>query len=582
MPPELLTAYETAADLEQERRFDEALNRYWEALRLDPTNLTARLRLGQLHEKAGLFLAALTNYARVIAFGNPGGRNLPRGLYSRSARREWDRVLVLAKYRAIVLLGGGSIVGQWSKREIRYWRRLHEEFTMLLEPLAQIDRRDPAAYAIGQGIKALVEVKGLIDDRAESALRRELTLWAYAAAKELKLSLGRLELKPSARPLTRRTVALTQACIERRYALMAGANTLDDDDVKRLARHVWWAGGPVPLLGWWPSWLRRWQWHEHYNAGCVYAIPLTDEVAGNRAPNAPNVRGDLARRAVERLERAITTRDADFIATWRDWVTVDDPDLQGLRTRPEFTTLVSMYFPRVPLPGPRQRYPQDQYRLTESRYTCNLLVELARRMHDVWHARLPRYGYGLTDSHILSRWCDQEREIWKHVRPVADDSYDWRTRHRLLACANELLAGADVKPIVVEFGGYEDQPLLRANSRRHAGDVDKTAVAARSFNDTRLKELAWLLDDPTDRPPAARLRDLQRLSAAMPTYDTHLAASPPVPELAELCNDHAVIWQKLSEWMRAEGMTSAIRAREAFVRAMQNATDRWERNRGPM
>ena len=52
MPPALFSAYERASELEQERRFDEALDQFWRALRLDPTNLTLRLRLGQLQEKA--------------------------------------------------------------------------------------------------------------------------------------------------------------------------------------------------------------------------------------------------------------------------------------------------------------------------------------------------------------------------------------------------------------------------------------------------------------------------------------------------------------------------------------------------
>jgi tetratricopeptide (TPR) repeat protein len=97
LPVELLAAYREAATFERARRYDEALKRYSDALELDPTNLTIAVLQGQLLEKIGLFLGALTAYQRILALDNPGRRPVPRGVYSRAARREWRNAVNVAK-----------------------------------------------------------------------------------------------------------------------------------------------------------------------------------------------------------------------------------------------------------------------------------------------------------------------------------------------------------------------------------------------------------------------------------------------------------------------------------------------------
>ena len=62
MPGELFHDYERAAELEDERRYDEALDRYYRALEHDPLNLGLRLQIGFLQEKIGLPLDALATY----------------------------------------------------------------------------------------------------------------------------------------------------------------------------------------------------------------------------------------------------------------------------------------------------------------------------------------------------------------------------------------------------------------------------------------------------------------------------------------------------------------------------------------
>ena len=556
MPPGLLTAYEKAAELEQQRRFDEALRQYWVALRLDPMNLTMRLRLAQLHEKAGLFLAALTNYVRVIAVSRPGSRDLPRGLYHRAARREWDRAVELAKYRAIVLLAGGTIVRQWNQTDDERRSKLHQEFIRLLKPLAETERHDPAADAISEAIKQLLAATGHLDADQARKLAKELAGWAYSAAEELKLSLSWLESRPTSRPLTRRTVALAQACIERRVGLLLDDLVLRDRTLKRLKREVRHAGM-------WPSRVRRWQWHEHYNAACVYAIPLDkDKLLGDRRaePTDPGeaqalqeVRNRLAHRAIRRLERAITTRDGIFLATWRDWVVVDDPDLDGLRGEDIFAALVSMYFTRRdPAPGKVPKSPSDPYRLAECRYTLELMRTIGRTLHDIWHGRSKMRRSA--DIHLLARWCDDDRDIWELLRNVAEDSYDWRTRYQLLERANKALDGQP--PIFVHFRGYDDQNLVPDGQDHHP---EQDADGERKENKERLKALAELLRDPTN-------------FHWMPTYDAHPRAPLLRSQVIALCEEQAAVWQTFSEWMRVGEPTST---HAEFARTLKNASELW-------
>ena len=587
MPEGLLSAYEKAAKLEQDRRFDEALDQYWEALRLDPTNLSVRLRLGQLQEKAGLLLAALTNYQRILAFGNPGAKNLPRGMYRRGARREWDRALSVAKYRAIVLLGGRTILRQWSRpsdeqeEDHHRRKRLHEEFKPLLTSLATTPRRDPAAEMISRATGILINVGPRMRHKRERETRLKLMDCADSAAHELKLSLPRRESRAWRQLLTRRTVALAQVSIARRHMLLdadSGASSFGESDLRALDLRIRRAGWrPGPLTGWWPTWLRRWQWHEHYNAACVYAAYLRPHDSGRHAVAAPT-RAELVQRAVERLERAITTRDSEFVVTWRDWVVSEDRALDLLRTEPEFRSFEAMYFPsHVPARAIRRR-PADPHRLAEIRYTRDLLIALAQSCHHTWHARAK--DGARADVHALPGWCEQEREIWVLVRNVVDDCYDWRLRRDLLKRVNALMS--ETRAVCVQFSRYEDRPPARDGGMREEEVYRDTREASnkRTRAEARLGELALLLKTGDTQGAAY----FERWSNAMRVYDAHQAAA--ADGRVELCAHNAVVWDTLSRWLRAgEDDGLAHDKRESLVRVaygelvvkLDDAARSWER-----
>ena len=581
-----MSAYEEASELEQDRRFDEAMDQFWRALRIDPTNLSVRLRLGQLQEKAGLFLAALTNYQRVLAFANPGTKNLPRGLYRWGARREWDRAACLAKYRATVLLGEGSILEKWSNTqgedEISYRKRFREEFRALLKPLSHTnaERRDPATAAIAAATTVLLNSNEELRADQKQAAQKEIMTWAYEAANELKLSLPHLELRPRSQPVTRRTVALGQACIQTRYELISSPRPVTRQMLDQLDRQVRRSGCRVGRwLKWAPPRLRRWQWHEHYNAACLYAIALTNNHDCQSKAVDVAVHRDLVRRAINRLERAITLRESKFLDSWRDWVVSEDPDLRALRTEPAFAAFETMYFPkRVPLRAPAQRLREEPYRLVESRYTRDLLDTLAQRWHDKWHARAAK---GITlDRHALLGWCSEELEVWSLVGEVAVDGYDWRIRQRLLERANEILA-LDA-PILVRFCRYEDVSRKLDHAANDGGRADlrqspdAAARAERKLAEESLVKLAGVLRGTGSAATQRGRAHFERWSAAMRKYDAHQDTAMPPRWAADLCIQHAAVWQRMSDLMRAADLTQVTDAYADFAQELRDASHAWD------
>src|SRR6185503_9068886 len=111
MRPELLHAYERAAELTEARRYDEALEMYYRALGYDPMNLDIRLHVGFLQEKMGLFVDALAMYASAREVGLAR----QRGTYDVLARLRRRASCRVARYRLCALLSGCSLPEQWRR-----------------------------------------------------------------------------------------------------------------------------------------------------------------------------------------------------------------------------------------------------------------------------------------------------------------------------------------------------------------------------------------------------------------------------------------------------------------------------------
>lgn len=66
LPERLLDYYDDAQTYRAERRYDDALRAYHDALELDTHNPAIRVELGQLQEKLGMFLDALVTYEPLL------------------------------------------------------------------------------------------------------------------------------------------------------------------------------------------------------------------------------------------------------------------------------------------------------------------------------------------------------------------------------------------------------------------------------------------------------------------------------------------------------------------------------------
>jgi hypothetical protein len=159
IPAQLFRGVQEAQHCKASRRFDEALKKYYETLKLDPHNPYLRLELGMLQEQLGLFLDALVTYEDVIQLA-PAGLDLKiyhpfkrKPVYFRriglSIHRDWWRVpLLMARFRQAVLLGMGErlseewsphdeIVGQRAKECTNLRTRIKEDFGDYFESFCQ-------------------------------------------------------------------------------------------------------------------------------------------------------------------------------------------------------------------------------------------------------------------------------------------------------------------------------------------------------------------------------------------------------------------------------------------------------------
>ncbi len=328
MPGELFNAYEEACEHEAGERYGLALDMYRRALEADPMNWTLRLQLGQLQEKRGMPLEALAIYTGLIDAAKPAGRDLPAGLYSRRADGERKRVRLIAQYRRAVLLCEEATIAGWLqapdqrdpdrarrldalRQQLRPWlgKRRSQQAAPLLERLEDQPQSQPLRQALSE--RACDEIDDLL---------HELPLtWSFSRRS----------------PLTRRALKLAALCAKERATPMPANDASRARHVKDLEKKA----EDLECRCWrWQLWpLRRWK--EQYNAACLFAIPLLQE-------DLPaGYRDELAAKAVERLELATACAASSFIASRREWVTSEDPDLNGLRTHPRFKSFQAKCFP---------------------------------------------------------------------------------------------------------------------------------------------------------------------------------------------------------------------------------------------
>jgi tetratricopeptide (TPR) repeat protein len=618
LPAGLLNLYERAVELEEERRYDEALDCYFRALRKDPMNLALRLQIGYLQEKLALFMDALDTYEGILAVARPGreghgpvsfegddGRHQhapelalskrdrsdpQRRYYRRAERRNREQILLATRYRHAILLGGTELPRQWCKQSTgaspareaerdtlrkRLAPSLAQTFetAVLSEHVEWVTRpvylprdkrnRAPKPPRTGRLRKPFFaslpdalagrsdEVQRLHEADPATVLREAKDnkaleeLCVFASIHELVDLRSRLpRLRRVRLPLTRAMVDLSGLCLRQRLghvqARLNGAHAQPDPaELLRSVRQIeGWRG------------FRRYQ--EHYNAACAFALPLVSGDGVLQSAEADR----LAAAAVKRLEQAIACADSGFVATRRDWLLSDDPDLDGLRTREEFKHFEAIYFPSATDTCKR---PPEQHIWEMSRYTLDLLSATSEGFAKAWRSRKTGLEPEI-EVRALADWCELEMKAWGIMRDVTLNHRHWQTRLSLIEFARELSTRAEFIAPTVAFPRFAeaDAPPL---------DEIGAWVAA---NDERLAGLSEMVQARREEAGETRLiEDLALTRVALGKVDG-TGTTLKQATVAELCESHATVWESFGKCV-----TERPEDPEALPKAIKALIGRW-------
>jgi tetratricopeptide (TPR) repeat protein len=598
MPAELLGAYLRARSHHSDRRYDEALGAYYEALAIDPLNLELRLEVGQLQEQLALWLDALASYQQIVTLTPRRRRRVtprvlsPRGRALHNAHR---RASIIARYRSTVLLGGAEkLAQQWleparAPGDVKRTERQRERDQLRDQIRPGLQRRYGPAIEQARATDAAnapPDWSAVIAPRPAgvqeaSPRTRELWLREYfqvAAADEARRLL-RGSLRPAARlsdtGITRhylRVVVLWVHLHRNRTRAAARRSPIHTEPVREWTRSRRLVPGlraairprPGPIERWpateayvrhelhrWPRRLeRRLSVADRYNAGCVYAVPLLGHPGNTRfdaacvideaqrLPEAEPALADEARELAEAVvgefaEAAFTDHSAEF-ALRRAWLISEDPDLAGLRARPEFAS-----FERIHLPSARATVtrPVDAHILELSRHTSRIVRRCARALEAEWHAR-DRASRDGCDVHDAGTWIRQERRAWHLAWRLSHDHRHWPTRLAVVREMERWTLTEGRAPVSLPYPEYADDPLSDPSDGL---SFEQSARPVIDLHDARLADLRRLLDE---RRVDVRL---ERWRWALERLD---GENRPLPgrELAGLCRGQAALWRALHNW----------------------------------
>jgi hypothetical protein len=286
---------------------------------------------------------------------------------------------VLANYRRAVLLGEGERLAQQWKEKGK-------------GPTAASEREELRSRLL----LACPELKGASQ---ECSQRRGVEVVDEVLAK-IQRSLFRHEDES----LTRCAVRLSKKCVcmrlDGRDAI--SSDRLDTafektvDEIRRTSR----------LLG-------RIAWAERYNAASLYAL----------GPRFGTPDDDESRRlcelAVNELGLAVQRANSRYVASRREWLLSEDPDLDLLRSAPNFKAFEATYFPPVKSLLTR---PSNVHQLEAVEYVRRLLSACADRRAKLWRDRVDQRARRHPD------WWTEDDDAWELVGAVATDCHRWQTR----------------------------------------------------------------------------------------------------------------------------------------------------------
>jgi hypothetical protein len=309
------------------------------------------------------------------------------------------------------------------------------------------------------------------------------------------------------------------------------------------------------------------RWQEHYNAACVYSIPLLIRtVMSEHKWIAEDPWDDkFAELAVDRLELAAACADSSYIAGRREWILTEDPDLTGLRKHPLFKTFEARYFPTGKATPARPPYVA---KLVSSQYVSQLLIHTGRRWEQTWHDR--GASPNRIDVHAMLEWWCAERDAWGLVHMVAQNHRNWSSRLELINEMDSWGHQYGFEPLKVAFTPY-------AELQERFGSLEEAMIG---IADDRLKHVEDHVPSRFGTAVNDDLRAFDHWEVALRELDAS-GGRPGRLRITALCDQHAALWQRFHEWVEAdrdqikprfEGFTEQV-TRTAALCARER--DRW-------
>ncbi|MFI1394573.1 hypothetical protein [Streptomyces sp. NPDC020681] len=625
LPPQLFAAYQQGRELSKNRQFDDALDHYYEALRIDPTNLYLRTQIAGIQEQLWLHLDALeTYYGAMLLDGQSNEqRNARMGMSAWDPRRVlrrryrwWRSGLLEARFRYAVVLGVAERTAhQWCKEDDRPCpRREHarKEIRLALGP-ALADRHwrtlmevippgatRPFGREQEEGAKKWLKEKLEEDERQYEIVRVFFQLACREEMRQLiadypRLIHLRLPLIRSHGTLTRTSLRLN-CDVWAPLRLAWAHHEAGDHKFKQLENPLSWPSSAETLKhqvkearGWlrrvrpWTS--RGWRlWQDSYNAACVYAVAMNpfrgeeeekpgahadltvDEPEGGANADPGEA---LAKLAVDELEGAANADLSGFQPLTRSWLLIEDPDLAKLRLERRFIRFERETYPHAAPDRHRLEHPLQPEMMA---YDKKLLSGCAEVMEHTWRLRAKQLP---AESHMLAKWFSSEAELWRCIHRIADNQgRNWRDREKLLQRVREV---ADIT-LLFKCGLPSSLPemddLLDEATWNELEDVK---AQIRSFEETfeiRLASVSVAVSENSDSPagsPSPILLSTQWLNAVR-----HNGASPNFVTQASVqqaCSDYEIAWQALRHQLDPDESDSA--ALSDFMRRFHKPRGTW-------
>jgi hypothetical protein len=291
-------------------------------------------------------------------------------------------------------------------------------------------------------------------------------------------------------------------------------------------------------------WRRAPIWQDHYNAACTYAMAMKAYAEEGRSIKVLTVNNDLAEHAaselaepirgteyailaecaVRELAESIRGAQSGFMKLQQWWILSNDPDLDELRIRPEFTNLEHDTYPQARASAPPGRGGDAiQYEMTS--YDRYLVRDCAGHMENLWHNRAEK---GSPDIHEAIRWLRDEMKIWNYLHDVsADEARHWPARAKLIRAVNTAKTptpddDAIFHPTFLENGDERMIELKPEALDRMLGKLALNATWVKRFCAQALLDRLEKMDET----------------------GTPLFAS----ELKVICCRYAAVWQRLASW----------------------------------